>query len=88
MSSLFLLKFSNFDNIEVVLHQVSFPGISDGYAMFQGFPGGASGKEPACSNAGSIHALGRSPGGEHGNPLQYSCLANPHEQKSLAGYSL
>ena len=28
-----------------------------------------------------------SPGG-HGNPLQYSCLENPHGQKSLAGYSL
>ena len=23
----------------------------------------------------------------HGNPLQYSCLENPHEQRSLAGYS-
>ena len=25
--------------------------------------------------------------GRHGNPLQYSCLENPHGQKSLAGYS-
>ena len=24
----------------------------------------------------SIPGLGRSPGGEHGNPLQYSCLEN------------
>ena len=32
--------------------------------------------------------LGRSPGGGHGNPLQYSCLENPHGQSSLAGYSL
>jgi hypothetical protein len=31
--------------------------------------------------------LGRSPGGGHGNPLQYSCLKNPHGQRSLAGYS-
>ena len=23
----------------------------------------------------------------HGNPLQYSCLENPHGQKSLEGYS-
>ena len=30
----------------------------------------------------------RSPGGGHGNPLQYSCLKNPYEQRSLAGYSL
>ena len=28
------------------------------------------------------------PGGEHGNPLQYSCLENPHGQRSLEGYSL
>ena len=28
-------------------------------------------------NAGLIPALGRSPGGRHGNPLQYSCLPNP-----------
>ena len=27
-----------------------------------------------------------SPGGGHGNPLQYSCLENPHGQRSLAGY--
>ena len=34
---------------------------------------------------GSIPGLGRSPGGGHGNPLQYSCLENPHGQRSLAG---
>ena len=28
-------------------------------------------------DAGSIPGLGRSPGGGHGNPLQYSCLENP-----------
>ena len=26
---------------------------------------------------GSIPGSGRSPGGGHGNPLQYSCLENP-----------
>ena len=26
-------------------------------------------------------------GGGHSNPLQYSCLENPHGQRSLAGYS-
>ena len=31
--------------------------------------------------------LGRSPGGGHGNPLQYSCLEKHHEQRSLVGYS-
>ena len=37
---------------------------------------GSDGKESAC-NAGdlsSIPELGRSPGGRHGNPLQYSCF--------------
>ena len=34
-----------------------------------------------------ILGLGRSIGGGHGNPFQYSCLENPHGQKSLAGYS-
>ena len=30
--------------------------------------------------------LGRSPGERHGNPLQYTCLENPHGQRSLVGY--
>ena len=53
--------------------------------VFLGFPGGADGKESA-SNAGdlgSIPGLGRSPGKGDGNPLQYSCLENPHGQRSL-----
>ena len=28
-------------------------------------------------DVGSIPGLGRSPGGGHGNPLQYPCLENP-----------
>ena len=36
---------------------------------------------------GSIPGLGRSPGERQGNPLQYSCLENPHVQRSLVGYS-
>ena len=36
---------------------------------------------------GSIPGLGRSPGERIGNPLQYSCLENPHGQRSLVGYS-
>ena len=35
-----------------------------------------------------ILGLGRSPGEGNSNPLQYSCLENPHGQRSLAGYSL
>ena len=53
-----------------------------------GFPGGWDGKEYACNaeDPVSIPGLGRSPGGGHGNPLQYSCLENPHGQGSLVGY--
>ena len=29
---------------------------------------------------GSIPRSGRSPGGGHGNPLQYSCLENPMDR--------
>ena len=28
----------------------------------------------------SVHGLGRSPGAENGNPLQYSCLENPMDR--------
>ena len=38
-------------------------------------------------DVGLIPELGRSPDEGHGNPLQYSCLENPHGQRSLAGYS-
>ena len=58
--------------------------------VFLGFPGGSDGKESTC-NVGDlclIPGLGRSPGGGHGNPLQYSCLENPHGQRSLGSYSL
>ena len=50
-----------------------------------GFPGGSDGKESTCNvgDMGSIPGLGSSPGGEHGKPLQCSCLENPHGQRSL-----
>ena len=52
-----------------------------------GFPGGSDGKESACKAGVTslIPGLGRSPGGGHGNQLQYSCLENPHGQRNLAG---
>ena len=54
-----------------------------------GFPGGSNGKESACTegNLGLIPGSERSPGEGNGNPLQYSCLQNPHGQRSLEGYS-
>ena len=53
------------------------------YIMF--LDGGASGKEPTCQcrrhrNTSSIPGSGRSPGGGHGNPFQYSCLENPMDR--------
>ena len=46
-------------------------------------------KESACNvgDLDSIPGLGRYAGGGHSNSLQYSCLENPHGQRSLAGYS-
>ena len=53
------------------------------------FPGGLDNIESTCNvgDLASIPGLGRSPGGGHGNPLQYSSLENPHGQRSLVGYS-
>ena len=54
-----------------------------------GFSGGSDGIESACHAGGRVLSpgLGSSPGGRHGNPLQYSCLENRHGQRSLVGYS-
>ena len=53
-------------------------------SLLRGFPGGSDGNESAC-NVGdlvSIPGLGRSPGGGHGNPLQYSCLETPMDREA------
>ena len=54
-----------------------------------GFPGGSDSKESSCNagDLGLIPGLGRSSRGWHDNPLQYSCLENPHGQRSLVGYN-
>ena len=51
-------------------------------AILEGFPGGSEGKASACNvgDLGSIPGLGRSPGEENGNPLQYSCLEIPMDR--------
>ena len=55
----------------------------------KGFPGGSDGKESTWNvgDLDSIPGLGRSSGEGHGNPLKYSCVEDPHGQRSLAGYS-
>ena len=61
---------------------ISFPlvkvQISSYYHSSLSFPGGSGSKESTCNvrDQGSIPGLGRSPGEENGNPLQYSCLEN------------
>ena len=56
--------------------------------VFLGFPRGSDGKESTynAGDLGLIPGLGGSPGGGRGNPLHYSCLENPHGQRSLEGY--
>ena len=74
-------------NLKKVVNQQTFTIINS--KGIHHFPGGSDDKESTC-NAGdldSIPGLGRSPGRGHGNPLQYSCLENPHGQRSLVGYS-
>ena len=53
------------------------------------FPGGSDGKESACNGRGPGFDLwvGKVLGGQNVNALQYSCLENPHGQRSLAGDS-
>ena len=50
--------------------------------VFLSFPGSSDNEESACNvgDLGSITGLGRFPGGEYGNPLQYSCLENPMDR--------
>ena len=49
-----------------------------------GFPSSSVVKNPPANagDMGLIPGLERSPGGEHGNPLQYSCLENPMNRGS------
>ena len=55
-----------------------------------GFPGSSARKESTCNagvtgvsgDVGSNPGLERSPGGERGNPLEYSCLENPMDREA------
>ena len=48
------------------------------------FPGDTEVKNLPVSSGGtgSVAGWGRSPGGGHGNPLQYSCLENPMDREA------
>ena len=63
-------------------------GIAAAYVM--GFPGGASGKEPACQcrrlkRHGFSPWVGKIPWRRHGNRLQYSCLGNSMDRGAVHG---
>ena len=75
--------------IFVIIVNILCPG---NIHMYLGFPGGvvvknSPDKAGDTGDLGSTPGSGKSPGGGHGNPLQYSCLENPHGQRSLGGYS-
>ena len=70
-------------------HRSNVKQITDWYTVQKdsplvlvGFPGGSDGKESTCNagDLGSIPGLGRAPGEENRNPLQYSCLENPMDR--------
>ena len=73
--SFFFLIYFHFHVINI--HQLSM-----------GFPGGTVVKnQPAnVGDVGLIPGSGRSPGGGHGNPLQYSCLENPMDRGAWWGH--
>ena len=54
-----------------------------------GFPDGSDGRDSAYNgrDLSLISGLGRSPGGRHGNPLQYACLENAMDRGAWGLYS-
>ena len=54
---------------------VNVPGASQVAVRVKNSPANAG----DIRDVGLIPGSGRSPGGGHGNPLQYSCLENPKE---------
>ena len=71
--------------MELLDHMIVVSFLRIFHTVFQGFPGGSVDKEPACNvgdagDMGLTPGLGGSPGGGHGNPLQYSCLENPMDR--------
>ena len=71
----------NYEFVKSVLNSIS---------LTLGFPGGSVVKNSPASagDVSSIPGLGRSPGEGNGNPLQYSCLENAMDRRTLAGYKI
>ena len=70
--------------LSVIALFFSFGHYSEILGIFLGFPGGSEGKAPTrnAGDPGSIPGSGSSPGEGNGNPLQYSCLENPMDQRA------
>ena len=82
MSSCFLYL-TDFTVIPHLIYQKKFfLKVTLGHMM--GFSGGLAVKNlfANAGDMGSIPVWGRSPGGGHGNPLQYSCLENSMEKRA------
>ena len=67
----------------VTSHEISLILIYFVITIKHTFPGDSLVKYPTANagDKGSIPELGRSPGEENGNPLQYSCLGNPTNRR-------
>ena len=76
---------SDISNSQGLFASISFDqfSLTSGFLLmgcvYMGFPGGSDSKASVFNEEypGSIPGLGRSPGEENGNPLQYYCLENP-----------
>ena len=70
-------------------HLPTFSKIITFLTVCTSFPCSSIGKESAynAGDPGLVPGLGRFPGEGNGYPLQYSCLGNLMDTRSLAGYS-
>ena len=80
-------RFKRLNHISEILLPFGVAGSGGG----GGVPQWLNNKESAwnsgdAGDVGSIPGSGRSIGGGQGNPLQYSCLENPMDKRSLACY--
>jgi len=60
-----------------VSSSINVPGASQVTLVVENPPANAG---DVIRDMGSIPGSGTSPGGKHGNPLQYSCLENPMDR--------
>ena len=80
---MWLIMKSSCCNVQLFSMQ-KVPYYSNFIKSFSGFPRGSDGKESACNtrDLGLISRSGRSHGGGHDNPLQYSWLENSMDRKA------